>query len=653
MLMRRIVRGLGVAVLTVGGLVGCDDGVATDAGTDAGMPDAGPDCTEVVWTPDAPTLWRWPEPTLAMSDPTTETGIRLHFEESRYMELTNRLRGYRQVFTEDLGELDGFGTNAEAFFSFNRAFDEAALPDLDEEIGNQPYGFVAFHPSSGGGRPTTETFRVVFDTTDDGQTLLLAPARPLPEDTLVAVYVTTAAAPATGGCLRPSEAFTAALAAADADTELAIGELTRSGVISGAADLAALTVFHTQSIAPDAVAVADDIAARGAPSFVAPPSCVDETTWIKCTGSIVSQDYRDADGVFRRDAGQAATPVGTYELPITFWLPPASAGPGPHPTLFYGHGLGSGSEQAQRLADFAAPLGMVTVSASALMHGDHPTNPDPDTATLQVVLNFFAVGDLNDRALHSTRLRENFRQTDWDRLQVTTLLETSPDIDGDGTPDVDGTHLAYLGVSLGGLMGPQLLATTDAYGAGVLAVPGGRVSTIISDSALFSALIDLLRPPGTSPGDVRRFFPVLQTVLDAGDPASFGPNLLGQRLGALTRTPDILVGVVLDDDTVPNIANYTIGRAIGVPIIAPVRRPEPGFEVQTGPVSGNFGTATGGLVQFDYVRDDPMSEVRMATHSNVGDSDVGAEAWFDFLDTHFSGSTRIRDPYEAIGFPRP
>ena len=153
---------------------------------------------------------------------------------------------------------------------------------------------------------------------------------------------------------------------------------------------------------------------------------------------------------------------------------------------------------------------------------------------------------------------------------------------------------------------------------------------------------------------MRRFFPVLQTILDAGDPASYGAHGLRDRFASAPRVPSVLLGVVLDDEVVPNVANYALGRAYGVPIVEPLLRPEPGYEVVTGPIMGNFdeGRATGGLLQFDLISE--RGEVVRAGHDNVGDSDIGADAWFDFLSTHLNdGLARVRDPYEATSFPRP
>lgn len=624
---------------------GSDSGTV-DAGPADGGVDGGPSCTVLDWDPAAPTLQRWPEPALVVEDATTETGLRLQFEESRYPDLTDRLSGYREVLITDLGEIDGFGVTSEAYFTFGRAFDVAAVPSGDATASpSAGLGLVVLEPG------TPRIAPVIVTTTDDDRTLLMAPMQPLPPHATVVAFVTRALTAAARGCLEPSAAMASALAQPDAELSAAISALAGLGVISTASDLVAVTVYPTESIEEDTLAVAADVATRDT-SFVAPPACVEEALWFRCEARFGAEDYRDDDGVFRRAAGADAVAARSYEVPVTIWLP--KTGTPPYRTLLFGHGLGGDRDQAEQLAEFAAPLGYATVCAPALMHGDHPTHANPNDATLNVVLGFFGIGDLRGRALEANRLRDHFRQTTWDRLQLTRLLRASPDVDGDGTGDIDPDRLAYLGVSLGGLMGPELLAASDAYGAGVLVVPGGRVSTIMSDSAIFSALVELLRPRGTSRGDVRRFFPILQTILDKGDPASYGPHILEDRFDA-SRPPSILVGVVLDDDVVPNVANYTLGRALRVPIVEPLLRAEPGFAVVPGPISGNFasGAATGGLLQFDLVGDG-SGGTETATHSNIGDSDVGVAAWLDFLATHWDGGlARVRDPYAAISFPRP
>ncbi|AKF06885.1 hypothetical protein [Sandaracinus amylolyticus] len=611
---------------------GCE---ASDAMlTDAGAPvDAGPACTELLYERDGTSITRWPEPALLVDDATTETGRRLQFDPERYPDLVARLGSYLPTLTIDLAEIDGFGVNAEAFFQFGRAFDVDAIP-------RDGLGLVVIEPGP------ARVVPVIATTTDEGTTLLLAPLTPLPPHARAAAFVTRALTDAARGCLEPSRDMRALIASPDDDTRAAIDALVALGAIASADELVAISAFPTQSIEEDSVAVATDVATHEH-VYASTPTCVEETSWTRCETTFEAYDYRDPeDGVMRRPRGEPATPRATYTVPNTMWLP--REGEGPFPVLVFGHGLTGSRSQAERLGRFAAPLGYATVAIDALQHGEHPTTEGAERSDVQTLLAFFGVGDLDERALEAARLREHFRQSTWDKLQLTQLLVSDPDLDDDGAPELDVTRIVYLGVSLGGLMGPELLALSSDYGAGLLVVPGGRVSAIISDGAQFGSLIDLLRPRGATRGDVRRFFPILQTVLDRGDPASYGPHLLRDRLPvAGATTPSILVGVVLDDEIVPNVASYALARAIGVPIVEPLLRPEPGFELVRGPIEGNFadGAASGGLLQFDLV-----AEGERATHGNVADSEVGVAAWLDFLDTHYrTGLARIRDPYEAIG----
>jgi hypothetical protein len=619
--------------------------VTTDAGPgDVGV-DGGPSCTTLLSHANSE-IPMWPARELLVEDATTETGHRLEFDPADYPVLGMRLAGYAGTLTEDLDEVDGFGVSAEAYFSFARHFDVdliAALP-LDVSSG---VGFVVLG--------TTPRFvPAMASTTDEGATLMLAPLRPLPENARVAVFVTNALASAARGCFESSEEMTASIDTPDADTAEAIDALVTVGAITSAADLIAINVYPTQATTPDSIAVAADVASRSF-TWATAPTCVDETVWKHCEGTFMAGDYRDDDGVFRRAGGAAAMPLRQYEIPVSIWLPPT--GTGPFPLLVYGHGLTGGRDQAERLAQFAAPFGIATVAIDANEHGHHPTVEDPDRPALDTLFAFFGInlGMLSTRALEAARLRDNFRASTWDKLQLVSLLQADPDVDGDGTADLDVDRFAYLGVSLGGIMGPELLALSPELSAGVLVVPGGRVSTIISDSATFGSLIALVRPRGTTDGDVRRFFPILQTIIERGDAASYGEHILASRLAGTGGPQSVLLGVVLDDDTVPNVANYALARSFGdLPIIEQLLRPVPGLSAIEGPVVGNFpdgsgGVVTGGLLQFDVVGDD-MGGSEMATHGNVGDSDVGASAWLDFLDTHFAGGpARIRDPYAEVG----
>lgn len=654
----RVLLALALLLPPVAGCTGNDPGPGNDAGVDLvdapvdlGRPDmghdAGPSCAIGLSRADTE-IPVWPAMELLTDDPTTETGRRLVFDPASYPMISTNLSGYLPTLTDDLSTVDGFGVTAEAFFSYARHFDEAMLAARPYTV-EEGAGFVVISPGP------VRFVPALLETTDGGATLLLAPFTPLPENAEVAAFVTSALTDAAGGCFEPSSDLTAELAAPSARTQAALDALTSLGAITGPSELRGLVAYPTQSTTPDSLAVAADVASRSF-DWMETPTCVDEAQWRHCEGHFVAGDYRDADWVFRRDAGEPAAPMRTYVLPVSMWLPLHATGP--VPMLVYGHGLGGGRDQGAVLAGFAAPMGIATVAIDAQAHGEHPTALHAGD-TLNTVLDFFGIhlDTPRTRALEAGRLRDNFRGSTWDKLQLLSLLLAHPDVDGDGTDDLDTTRYAYLGVSLGGIMGPELLALRGELTAGCLVVPGGRVSSIISESPTFAPLIAAARPRGTTEGDVRRFFPILQTIIERGDSAAYAGHLLHDRLAGTGGPQSILTGIVLDDDTVGNVSNYVLARALGdVPIVEPVLRSEPGLTSVAGPVMGNFsdgsgGQVTGGILQFDVIGTD-TGGTEMATHSNVGDSDVGSAAWLDFLDTHFHGSVaRIRDPYVAIGLP--
>jgi len=607
-----------------------DAGVVADAAPDAGPVDAGPTCTE--WLAGSE-LAAWPDDSLLVRDDSTATGWRLAFDEARFPDTVERLSGFAPVFTEDLPTLDGFGNNAQAYFRFGRAFDMERVPSG----GDPGLGFVVLSE-------TPYLQPVLVEATDEDTTLMMAPMRPLPEQTWAAAYVTRALTDAAGGCLEPPSALTDRLGDPDEETQAALDALRGLGAIEEADDLVALTVFPVQTITTLSRAIAADIATR---DYVLEDgvTCTDGERFRQCETSFVAVDYRDEDHVLRQDP-EAVEAERTYELPITIWLP--LEGEGPFPTIVWGSGLGSGRGQGRRLAEFAAPAGFATIAIDPVTHGEHPdVGEDDATTVLPTAIRFFTIGDLRTRAIRPLQLRDNWRQSAYDKLQLVRLLLGGVDVDGDESADLETENLTYLGVSLGGIMGPEPLALTDSFSAAVLVVPGGRVSSIMSAAPLFRDVIALLAPRGTTPGDTRRFFPVLQTLLEPGDAASYGAHVIAERFEERGDAPHVLAGVVLDDSTVPNVSNYTLMRAMRLPLVGALLREEPGIGAPVAaPLMGNFDGVTGGFLQFDVVDDGGVED---ATHDNVGDSVTGIAAWIPFLESNLEGTAIIVDPYEETG----
>lgn len=613
----------------------------------------------LLWSPGAGELDVFPDDAFTRDDPSARTGIRLSFDPDRFAQLRNLPASFKDIF-RTLSTLDGFGLQAGVILRFDGKLDPAALPE-QVAAADRSAPIVLLVERAG----SLEPWPYLATLIDDSASVILEPLRPLPPRAHAMVAVTSRLLGADGLPVRASHDMGFALRGFSVDAATArvaqrIGAAAQTlvdmGVVARIEDLAGVVVFSTQSVHEDSLAIAADVAQRQirpAPGTV----CTQEPQWVRCEGHFTAVDYRGLTHVMPDLLGPPDISV-TYVLPFTVWLPlqrPGPYGGSALPTLMYGHGLGGDRTQAARLAEFAAPRGVATIAIDAVSHGQHPTATATDT--LGRVLSFFAIS-VSDGTFAPLEMREHFRQSSYDKLQLARMVELGLDLDGDGRPDLDAQRFSYLGVSLGGIMGPEPLALLPALRTGILVVPGARVGTIIRDSQTFQPLITLMKPPGTTDGDVARFFPILQTLIDRGDPGVWAPHLLDtpaeRPAGFPPAWPHILMGMVIDDDTVPNSSNRALARALGVPVVPPVRQPvELVGMTGAAPVRGNWPDGrTAGLLQFDRVLADDGHTIQPATHSNIGASSVGADAWLKFLDGELkTGTPVIVDPYVDLGLP--
>ncbi|MBC7173395.1 MAG: hypothetical protein H5U40_13230, partial [Polyangiaceae bacterium] len=500
-------------------------------------------CAVYLWEPADGDLETWPSMDYLVEDDTTVTGYRFAMTRDRFP----RLEAYGEhahVAEVQLSTIDGFGVNASLWAEFSRPFDAARLPPGDGAVRvEDPAGIVVFaedgsislHPVS---------LSAEKDATNERRLLVAVPMRPLPEKAHAAFFVTTAAASATADhCISPSAGMRERLEFPDAETERAIVALIELGVIEDRSDLAVLQSFVTQSICDESIAVAADIASRPDADFAldidSATDCVIDGSYRHCVARLGATDYRNAKGYVELDAAGGAIRQATYELNVHLFIPTVLSAPAP--TILFGHGLsGNAVDHTRQILPFAAEDGAVIVAIDALEHGEHPTSDGVEG--VRGVLEFFAV-DIAGPSVDALRLRDNFRQSTFDKLQVTRAILANPDLDLDGTDDVDPERLSYVGVSLGAIMGGELLALTDVYESAILVAPGGRVSAIVNDDeSVFSPLKPLLLPSAISRDDAEteKLFTVLQTALDRGDSASFAARILDQRIPSAPGVPDVL-----------------------------------------------------------------------------------------------------------------
>ncbi len=565
-------------------------------------------------------------------DSDTATGVRIDFGGT-----PDWMAALPDIFAavyRDLEGLDGWGINAGVQLRFSAPVADRASAADPDTVGL--YALV-----DGTAAPVPHRVRGI----DEGRTLVLEPLRPLRPGTPHAAVVTTGlAVDEDGGCAAPSAALAAVLTGAADDPGLkrlaaryqALPSLL--GIEPG--DISAAVVFTTQTVFEEAQAFAADVAGR-AVKWETPPTCTLDGALRACPGTFVGFDYR-ADGAM------APTPVGEWTLAVDVFLP--AEGEGPWPVLVYGHGINGGRYHAHTPATLLVPLGLAVVAIDAPYHNDHPTANDPEG--IQAGLDLLGAS-LDDFSLDARRIRTSFGQAAAEKLQLIRLLETHPDIDGDGADDLDTGRLAYFGISLGGLMSTQPTALHGAFEVVVSSVGGGKLTTIFSDSDRLSIFVNLLGTLSDDPADAERIIPAVQAVIDAADPATWGTRLVHDRLDG-APPPSVLLNLGIVDDLIPTSATHALARAIEMPVVQPTVSTDSGLSSISAPVTANAaeGKATVALFEFDRVRDGANDKPKAAGHDNTPLSFEGRRQLVEFFRTWLeAGVPTIVDPLIELETP--
>lgn len=668
-----------------------DAAVAAETQADAAI-DTGPDvyvwparkdvtfckgAHKLLYAPDKGDLDAFPDDYFTIDDPTSATGLKVQLEPGKDVALVDAVVPFKRVFTA-LSTLDGFGTTAGQVLLVEAPIDSKTLPVSGDGSGHVGATLVLVDLDQPDDKKAFRDVQVRTVHEIDGQTgqmsLLVLPMQPLRPRTRYGLALTTRVLDTKGGCFAPSAAMQQVLANTATQPRLAraaqrvqpfIERLKAAKTIAHAGELTAAVVFTTQSTWHDSAVIAHAIR-KGKntwqPVPVAKPAVPDGN----CV--VVPGKYRACEGQFEADdfriEGHHIDPEllkshANYTLPVTVWLPLESTDTTqpapPYPTVIFGHGLGGEREQAAQLAALACPKGYAVVAIDAVRHGQHPSNGGVKPAKLLGILTFFGISTNLDDPLDPLALRDNWRQSSYDKLQLVEMLRPGVDVDGKGANDVGIGQLVYLGVSLGGIMSAEFLAFSPEVQVAVPIVPGARVFDIVQDSVTFAPVIALMRGQATD-GQVARFFPVMQTTIDRGDAGVYAQHVAQNRLPGFDQArPQVLMQMVLEDDTVPNSTNLFFARSLGLPHLGTellkVGSVAHGIKL---PAKGNLdATHSGGVFQFDVVWEGSGPKTKVATHGNVAANPVAIAQSLHFIETGLAGGkggvAEVLDPYVVLG----
>jgi pimeloyl-ACP methyl ester carboxylesterase len=268
--------------------------------------------------------------------------------------------------------------------------------------------------------------------------------------------------------------------------------------------------------------------------------------------------------------------TGMQTVPMMVTIPRGQTKPANGwPVVIYGHGLGRSRMDILAAADGFAAAGYAAVAIDFPMHGISP-DATPEYAPFWIENTPFAPianertfdvdyisnttgapgpdGLIDASGAHAISAglsnmlvgRDTLRQGETDLSQLAVSI-SSMDFDGDGSPDTDGSNIAYAGISWGGIHGTVFTALEPLVTRSFLSVPGGMMARQSEASATFGPVIRAgLAAKEVYPGtaEYESFFLVWQTVLDSADPINWAAE-------AAANTP-VMLHEVINDQVIPN-----------------------------------------------------------------------------------------------------
>ena len=639
---------------------------------------------------------------------------------------------FMESLRTSLRELDGFGQVTPIYFGMTGAIDPASLPTTTaQSITEAASAFlIDVDPAS-----NTPLARVPVEARwiANRSQIALRPAdgHPLREGGVYAAIVTTDVLTESGAPLAAHPRFAAirdaASRPADATEAAAWSEyapvLATLEPMLPRARIAALAVFHVQTVTRDladaravvqattpVATVTDAVvgltaldARLGVPEepiagLDVPGGVLHSHVRAMVHGTIRSPSFSSPTpghhGRFSRDASDALVVKRTEDVPFTLFVPETSD-LSALPLVVFQHGLGGNRGDALGIVDACAEAGWAVASIDAPYHGLRANAAMPDfenrytgaatpdgfgdaTGT-NVVLDFTGISDEEGELVAFSPLyfRDALRQAVVDLMALTHTLRRG-DLATIRASDVSLATLgfapgriAFVGVSLGGIIGTTFAAMEPDVGAALLNVTGGSVVRFVATSPAFatSYLPILLQRFGlrsgiaTDPNDPAYFYSeaaLWQTLFDRGDS-------IGYARALRERNVDVLMQMALDDETLHNVGTESLARAARIPMIEATPRYSDvsmaTFPARANVLLGETGSTmvTRGLVVFDPATHGlltnrrgeanvvhPVAPPFASAPSTMIDNPVDAaqRQMLHFFESFRSGTTEIAAPVE-------
>ena len=582
-------------------LFACDSAPATDAGIDAGAPDAGPMypsyCENLS---SAHCLTPWPSSRFLVDDPSTDTGRRIAIP----LEAMPTNRRGQPIDPSVLSRFDGFSPMTSLFTSFDGVLDTSLLNGEDQIAATLSPGSTTVIVDAETGELVAHFAEVdEWEETDPAHApLYIRPAARLEEDRRYIVGIRGLQL-ADGSAVEPSAYFRALrddTPLADADDlegrrshfETIFTALETAGVPR--TELIEAWDFETasgRSLWGDLVTMRDAALAQ-----VGDGSCtvtdvqegadVDANVWRIVNGTFsVPQFLEDPEGAtLQRDATGAPIASGTYEAPFIILIPMSvhdsvEAGNTPGRMLTYGHGLVSRRTEiaAGWHRDHASQLEMVSFATDFI-----------GLAEEDLPLLFSALRDGNEFPAVPDRLEQGITNmlvlTRVFSRGCASLPELQVDLPGGGTaPAYDPDDRYYYGNSMGGALGTTLAALSTDIMRFALGVNGVAFPMYLKRSFHWNTYGGLVRMGYSDPFVADLVLVMLANLWDLVEASTYAAHTTRDPLPD-TPTKTVLMMIGRWDAQVANLASDIQARTMQISILTPSVYVPWGMEETAGPV---------------------------------------------------------------------
>ena len=226
-------------------------------------------------------------------------------------------------------------------------------------------------------------------------------------------------------------------------------------------------------------------------------------------GSFAAPDYENSSQLIPSVGTRSGVPAvqSVNHLVFTLFIPSGTEPAGGWPVAIFGHGFTDSMNGAPwAVASSFAHAGIATIAINVVGHGFGAASTYTVTPPGGTPVTFPAGGRGIDQdgngTIDSTEgvnaangsivsNSDGLRQTVFDLVTLTHMLQSGVDVDGNGTPDLSTSRIYYSGQSFGGIYGVELLGLEPTIHAGVTNVAGGPIVEIARLSPSFRPLVGI------------------------------------------------------------------------------------------------------------------------------------------------------------------